>query len=57
MGGAILPPVIGYLGDLIGLRLGMMFLYLTLAYIMSIGFWAKPLINNATIFNKEKAEA
>ncbi|MCP4150369.1 MAG: sugar MFS transporter [bacterium] len=57
MGGAILPPVIGYLGDLIGLRLGMMFLYLTLAYIMSIGFWAKPLINNATIFNKDKAEA
>lgn len=49
VGGAVVPLIVGGLGDLMGLRFGMMFLYITLGYIMSIGFWAKPLINNATI--------
>ena len=49
IGGAILPVIIGFLSDLIGLKFGMMFLYLTLGYILSIGLWAKPLINNKTI--------
>jgi hypothetical protein len=40
----LVPLVIGWLGDRLGLRTGMMFLYLTLAYILSIGFWARPLI-------------
>jgi fucose permease len=58
IGGALVPLVIGWLGDRLGLRLGMMFLYLTLAYILSIGFWARPLINNATIrLRKRRAEA
>jgi FHS family L-fucose permease-like MFS transporter len=36
----------------------MLFLYLTLAYILSVGFWARPLITNATIsLKKKKAEA
>jgi len=54
IGGAILPPIIGGLGDLFGLRIGMMFLYLTLGYILSIGFWAKPLIDNATILRRKE---
>lgn len=45
-GGAVVPLVIGGLGDLLGLRIGMLFLFIGLAYILSIGFWAKPLINN-----------
>ncbi|MCK5146730.1 MFS transporter [bacterium] len=49
IGGALLPPIIGLLGDLFGLRIGMLFLYITLGYILSIGFWAKPIINNSTI--------
>jgi fucose permease len=58
IGGALVPLVIGWLGDRLGLRFGMMFLYLTLAYILSIGFWARPLITNATIsLRKKKAEA
>jgi fucose permease len=58
IGGALVPLVIGWLGDRVGLRFGMMFLYLTLAYILSIGFWARPLITNATIsLRKKKAEA
>lgn len=53
-GGAIVPLIVGGLGDLFGLRTGMLFLYLTLAYILSIGFWAKPLITNETISLRKK---
>ncbi len=57
IGGAVVPLVIGWLGDLFGLRFGMLFLYLTLGYILSIGFWARPLITNATIrLRRKKAE-
>lgn len=56
IGGAVVPLVIGWLGGKIGLRYGMMFLYLTLGYLMSIGFWARPLITNATILNKRQKE-
>jgi fucose permease len=51
-GGAIVPLIVGGLGDMIGLRAGMFFLFITLAYILSIGIWSKPLINNATIGGK-----
>ena len=49
IGGAVGPLIIGWLGDRFGLRIGMLFLYLTLGYILSIGFWARPLITNKTI--------
>jgi fucose permease len=55
MGGAITPVIIGALGDLIGLRGGMTFLYITLGYILSISFWAKPLISNKTFSRKRQA--
>ena len=48
-GGAIVPFIVGWLGNMLGLRFGMTFLYLTLGYILSIGFWARPLITNETI--------
>ncbi|MCM4168583.1 L-fucose-proton symporter [Arenibacter antarcticus] len=48
VGGAVVPLIVGSIGDAIGLRGGMIFLYLTLGFIFSIGFWAKPLINNQT---------
>lgn len=54
IGGAIVPLIIGGLGDALGLRTGMFFLYITLGYILSIGFWAKPLITNQTVFNKNE---
>ena len=47
-GGAVLPLIVGWVGDQAGLRTGMLILYITLAYVLSIGFWAKPLINNKT---------
>ncbi len=55
IGGAIVPLVVGWLGDFFGLRSGMMFLYLTLGYILSIGFWSKPLISNVTFRDRRKA--
>lgn len=54
IGGALVPPIIGALGDAFGLRQGMFFLYLTLGYILSIGIWARPLVANETIFSKKK---
>lgn len=49
IGGALVPLIIGTLGDLLGLKTGMFFLYITLGYILSIGIWAKPIITNKTI--------
>lgn len=54
VGGAFVPLIIGGLGDLFGLKFGMMFLYVTLGYILSMGFWAKPLITNKTLNLKKK---
>lgn len=48
-GGAILPLIIGYLGDMVDLRTGMMFMFIPLIYIASIGFWAKPIVTNQLI--------
>lgn len=48
-GGAIIPLVIGFLGDYFTLKYGMLFLYITFGYILSIGIWAKPLINNSQL--------
>jgi MFS transporter, FHS family, L-fucose permease len=49
MGAAVVPVIIGRLGDAVGLRTGLAFLYLTFGVVLSVGFWARPLINNATM--------
>jgi len=49
IGGAVVPVIVGRIGDHAGLRNGMVFLYLTYGIILSIGFWAKPLISNETM--------
>jgi fucose permease len=51
-GGAIFSLLIGKLKDVIGLQAGMMILYIPLAYILSLSFWAKPIVRNATIRKK-----
>ena len=53
MGGAIVPLIIGRIGDAFGLRTGMMFLYLTFGWVLGVAFWAKPLIANVTLRNKK----
>lgn len=53
-GGAIFSLLIGKLKDLFGLQAGMMILYLPLAYILSLSFWAKPIVTNAVIRRKRE---
>jgi len=52
-GGAIVQILIGGLSDIFSLKTGMLFLFLTLGYILSISFWAKPIINNKTVSLKD----
>jgi len=47
-GGAIIQILIGALSDITSLKVGMLLIFLTLGYILSISFWAKPLITNKT---------
>jgi MFS transporter, FHS family, L-fucose permease len=55
MGGAVVPLIIGRIGDHFGLRTGVAFLYLTFGCVLSVGFWAKPIISNAVISLKTSA--
>ena len=54
MGGAVVPLVIGALGEVIGLKLAMCVLYFTLLYMLSVAIFSKPLVKNKTIFSEEK---
>lgn len=59
VGGGFLPPIIGKIADHFGpsgLRYGMLANLATLAYLFSMGFWARPLINNATIGASQKTK-
>jgi FHS family L-fucose permease-like MFS transporter len=49
IGGAIVPVIVGRIGDYAGLRSGLAFLYVTFGFVLSVGFWARPMISNATI--------
>lgn len=55
VGGAIAPFIVGWIGDLVTLKVGMLFNYVTLLYILSIGIWAKPLIKNKTYSSRKKS--
>jgi fucose permease len=54
IGGAVVQLLIGGLGNLIGLKGGMLVLYITFGYMLSIGFWAKPLIVNEREVNAKR---
>ena len=55
MGGAVVPLIIGRIGDHFGLRAGIAFLYLTFGCVLSVGFWARPIVTNATVSLKKTA--
>lgn len=57
LGGALIPLAIGWLGDHVGLRHSMFLILLLLAYIISISFWARPLIRNQTVWSRKAANA
>jgi len=46
IGGAVFPLIIGILGDFVGLKLSMTILLFPLLFILTIGFWSNPIINN-----------
>ena len=53
-GGAVIPFIVGGLGEVMDLKFGMFFLIIPLTFILSVGFWAKPLVNNKTISLKKE---
>jgi fucose permease len=56
LGGALIPFGIGWLGDYFGLRAAMFLIFALLAYIISIGFWARPLTRNETVWSRKAVE-
>lgn len=52
-GGAVMPLVVGWVGDMFELKVGLYFLLIPLLYILSIGFWARPLVKNKTFSAKD----
>ncbi len=49
LGGALLPLLVGMLGDWLGLRAAMSTVFLSLVYVFGIGIWADPIIRNDTV--------
>jgi len=52
LGGAILPPLVGIIADHagpMGLRYGLLAILATFSYLLFLGFWANPIISNATL--------
>jgi MFS transporter, FHS family, L-fucose permease len=56
IGGAVVPVIIGRIGDYAGLRVGLTSLYITFGVVLSVGFWARPIISNATISLKKASD-
>ena len=54
-GGALVPLIVGAVGDLAGLHIGMWCLLVPLFYLGSIGFWAQPIIDNKQFTTDRKA--
>jgi fucose permease len=49
LGGAIVPLLVGMLGDWLGLRVALLTVFATLGFILSVSWWARPLIRNETV--------
>lgn len=56
-GGAIFPFIVGWIGEMLTLKVGLFFLILPLTFVLSIGFWSNPIINNKTIKLKKQKSA
>ena len=53
IGGAVVQLLVGLISDISSLRVGMLFLLIPMGYILSISFWAKPIISNKTLNLKD----
>jgi len=54
LGGAVVPLLVGFLGDRFGLRLALLSVFVTLGYILSVCYWARPLVRNETFLTRRK---
>jgi fucose permease len=54
LGGAVVPLLVGLLGDRFGLRIALLTVFATLGYILSVCYWARPLVRNETILTDRK---
>jgi FHS family L-fucose permease-like MFS transporter len=54
LGGAIVPLLVGFLGDRFGLRMALLTVFVTLGYILSVCYWARPLVRNETFLASRK---
>lgn len=52
VGGAVMIPLVGKIGDVMGLKYGMLLNALALIYLIFLARWAKPIISNAVIGTK-----
>tara|TARA_B100001079_G_scaffold181556_1_gene156128 strand:- start:1099 stop:2373 length:1275 start_codon:yes stop_codon:yes gene_type:complete len=55
-GGAILPFLIGVIGEITSIKTALFFIMIPLLFILSIGFWAKPLITNKILKSKTESK-
>ena len=56
VGGAIWPLIVGSVGDVFGLKTGMLLLFLSMGYILILAYRARPLVTNKTINWKQKKD-
>ncbi|MDH5605043.1 MAG: MFS transporter [Cyclobacteriaceae bacterium] len=56
VGGAVWPLMVGSIGDVFGLKTGMLLLFLSMGYILVLAYKARPLVTNKTISWKPKKE-
>jgi MFS transporter, FHS family, L-fucose permease len=49
LGGAVVPLFVGVVGDHLGLRTALLTVFATLGFILSVSWWARPLVRNQTI--------
>ena len=49
LGGAVVPLFVGVVGDHLGLRTALLTVFATLSFILSVSWWARPLVRNQTI--------
>ena len=49
--------MVGWIGDTLDLKSGMLFIFLMLAYILSVSIWARPLVKNEVISLKRRRKS
>jgi fucose permease len=52
-GAAIIPFLVGWIGEMTSMKTGIFFLLIPMGFMLSIGFWASPLVNNKIISLKK----